>query len=74
MAMHIRDDETERLVRTLASLKKLGLTEAVQFAVENELKRIPLRDRIRPIQDRIAALPATGLKADKAFFDELCGE
>jgi antitoxin VapB len=74
MALHIRDDETERLVRTLASLKKLGLAEAVQFAVENELKRIPLRDRIRPIQDRIAVGGRIGLKADKAFFDELCGE
>ena len=73
MALHIRDDETERLVRSLASLKRLGLTEAVRFAVENELKRIPLRDRVRPIQERLAAVPKTGLRADKAFFDELCG-
>ena len=73
MALHIRDDETERLVRTLASLKKLGLTEAIRLAVESELNRVPLRDRIRPIQERIAALPGTGLRADKAFFDELCG-
>ena len=74
MALHIRDEETERLVRNLAALQKLGLTEAVRLAVENELKRIPLRDRIRPIQDRIAAAGRTGLVADKAFFDELCGE
>ena len=74
MVLHIRDEETERLVRSLSSLKKVGLTEAVRFAVENELQRIPLRERIRPIQDRIAAMPKTGLKADKAFFDELCGE
>ena len=73
MALHIRDEETERLVRNLASLKKLGLTEAIRFAMENELKRIPLRDRIRPIQDRVAAAGRTGLKADKAFFDEICG-
>jgi antitoxin VapB len=74
MALHIRDEETERLVRTLASLKKAGLTEAIRLAVESELKRIPLRDRIRPIQDRIAALANPGLSADKAFFDELCGQ
>ena len=74
MALHIRDEETERLVRSLSSLRKVGLTDAVRHAVENELKRIPLRERIRPIQDRIAAMPKTGLKADKAFFDALCGE
>jgi antitoxin VapB len=73
MALHIRDEETARLIRTLASLKRLGLAETVRFAVENELKRLPVRDRIRPIQDRIAALPGTGFKADKAFFDELSG-
>jgi antitoxin VapB len=74
MALHIRDTETDRLVRSLAEIKKLGLTEAVKLAVENELKRIPLRERIRPIQDRIAAMGDTGLKADKAFFDELSGD
>lgn len=74
MAVHIRDEETERLVRNLASLKKLGLTEAIRVAVEGELKRIPLGDRIRPIQDRIAAAGRNGPRADKAFFDELCGE
>jgi antitoxin VapB len=74
MALHIRDEETERLVRSLAALKNLGLSEAVKLAVENELRRILLQDRIKPIQDRIAAMPKTGLRADKAFFDELCGE
>ena len=74
MALHIRDEETERLVRNLASLKKLGLTEAVRVAVEGELKRIPLGDRLRPIQERVAAAGRSGFKADKAFFDELCGE
>ncbi|NNM70923.1 type II toxin-antitoxin system VapB family antitoxin [Enterovirga aerilata] len=74
MALHIRDAETDQLVRRLAEIKKLGLTEAVKLAVENELKRVPLSERIRPIQDRIAAMRDTGLKADKAFFDELSGE
>jgi antitoxin VapB len=35
---------------------------------------VPLRERIRDIQDRIAAYPDTGLEADKAFFDELSGD
>lgn len=74
MALHIRDPETDRLVRNLAEMKKLGLTETIKLAVENELKRLPLRERIRPIQDRIAAYPKTGLTADKEFFDSLNDE
>jgi antitoxin VapB len=34
----------------------------------------PLRERLRPLQDRMLARPATGLEADKAFYDELCGD
>jgi antitoxin VapB len=74
MALHIRDPETDRLVRTLANVKGLGLTEAIRLAVENELNRAPLRERIRPFQQRIARAGRTGLKADKAFFDELSGD
>ena len=74
MALHIRDAKADRLVRQLAAMKKIGLTEAVILAVENEVKRAPLAERIRPIQDRIASWPSTGLVADKAFYDELSGE
>ena len=74
MALHIRDDETDRLVRHLAEVKRIGLTDAVRLAVTNELKRAPLAERIRPIQDRIAAWPDSGLKADKAFYDSLNDE
>lgn len=74
MALHIRDPETDRLVRDLAEIKRLGLTETVKLAVENELKRTSLHERIRPIQDRIAGMGRTGLKADKAFYDWLSGE
>ena len=49
----------------------------MKLALENELRRldeaIPLRERLRPIQDRVLAHPATGLDADKAFYDELSG-
>jgi antitoxin VapB len=74
MALHIRDDETDRLVRRLAEHKGVGLTEAVRLAVENELRRIPLRERLRPMQQRLAKVPGTGLRADKAFFDDLSGD
>ncbi len=45
------------------------------MALENELRRIeealPLRERLRPLQQRVLARPATGLEPDKAFYDEL---
>jgi antitoxin VapB len=75
MPLNIDNEEINRLAKALA--ERLGLTEmeAVKRALENELhrsdQRTSLRDRIRPIQERIAARPATGQKADKSFFDDL---
>jgi antitoxin VapB len=47
-------------------------------ALENQLARIEgaktLAERLRPLQDRIAQRPSTGLEADKAFYDDLSGE
>ena len=74
MALHIRDANVDRLVRELAALRGIGLTEAVAIAVGNELKRAPLRERLRPLQRRIQAAGSTGLKADKAFYDSLNDE
>jgi antitoxin VapB len=78
MAFHIRDGETDALVRQLAREEGVGLTEAVKLAVSARLKSreaaVPVRDRVRRIQEEIARYPATGLKADKAFFDEMSGE
>jgi antitoxin VapB len=34
---------------------------------------LPLRERLRPLQERVLSRPATGLEADKAFYDELSG-
>ncbi len=78
MPFHIRDPETDTLVRELARREGIGLTEAVKRAVTHELERdamnVSLGDRIREIQDRIANYPKTGLKDDKAFFDEMSGD
>jgi len=75
---HIRDFETDRLVRELARKKRSGLTETVREAVRRELnevnKRLPLAERIKGIQDDFAALAKTGLKADKPFYDWLSEE
>lgn len=77
MALHIRDEETDRLVRALAERKRIPLTQAVKLAVGNELRRedekLSLWERLKPIRDRIAESPLTGLEADKAFYDELSG-
>ncbi|MBN8996017.1 MAG: type II toxin-antitoxin system VapB family antitoxin [Rhizobiales bacterium] len=78
MAFHVRDKETDELVRRLAQREGIGLTEAVKRAVRNELEReerkVPLWEKVKPILDEIDRYPDTGLKADKAFFDELSGD
>lgn len=78
MAFHVRDPETDALVRKLAAEEGVGLTEAVKLAVAARLQtresQVPVRERVRRIQEEIARYPATGLKADKAFFDEMSGE
>ena len=66
MPFNIRSDAVNRLAEAgaprLHSNKLLRLDQAV-----------PLRERLRPIRDRIRARPATGLAADKAFHDERSG-
>ena len=84
MAFHIRDPETDRIVRDLAAKTGATLTDAVREAAAEKLARVertqdrddkrPLREQIRDIQERVAARGRTGLKADKAFFDRLSGD
>jgi antitoxin VapB len=77
MPLNIRSEEVNQLAEKLAARKKINKTEAVKLALENELRRIdealPLRERLRPLQERILARPPTGLEADKAFYDDLSG-
>lgn len=78
MPFHIRDPETDILVRELARVRGCGLTEAVRQAVGAELRReeekIPLHERIRALQDEFLAHRATGKTADKVFYDWLSGD
>ncbi|WP_159719077.1 type II toxin-antitoxin system VapB family antitoxin [Geminicoccus flavidas] len=78
MALNIRREEVNQLAEKLAARKGINKTEAVKLALENELRRldqaVPLRERLRPIQERVMARPATGLMADKKFYDELSGD
>ncbi len=78
MPLNIRDEEVNRLAARLASPKRTNKTQAVKLALTNELQRLdqklPLWERLRPLQDRVMSRPATGLEADKAFNDELSGD
>lgn len=79
MAFHVRDTATDTLVRKLAGQRGVGLTEAVRLAVSAELRREEAEGaekllRMREISDELARRPRTGLKADKAFFDEMSGD
>lgn len=78
MPLNIRSEDVNRLAEKLARIKRTTKTEAVRIALEGELRRaaeaVPLRERLRPLQKRVMARPATGLAADKAFYDELSGD
>jgi antitoxin VapB len=79
MPFHVRDAEADAMVRQYAEDNRVGITDAIKLAVrrareaDNKARDEKLA-RMRAISDRIAALPDTGLKADKAFFDELSGD
>jgi antitoxin VapB len=77
MPLNIRSEAVNRLAERLAARTRMSKTDAVRTALENELHRldgaVPLRERLRPLQDRVLRRPATGLEADKAFYDELTG-
>ena len=79
MAFHVKDKVTDQAVRRLAQLKRKTLTETIREAVEYEYQRernrVPLIERLRPIQEQFAAVSRPGgLAADKAFFDALSGD
>lgn len=39
--------------------------------LERQEPRVPLAERLKPRLDEIAAIPRTGLEADKALYDSL---
>jgi antitoxin VapB len=78
MAIHVRDPETDALVRKLAAKKGIGITEAIREAVSNELDRedskLSLWERTADIRAELNANPDQNFTPDKAFFDWLSGE
>ena len=78
MPLYIKDDATAALVGELAKQRGVTKQDAVRQAVQAELDRmkeiIPLRERLEAFWRENPLPPATGQKADKAFFDELSGD
>ena len=78
MAFHVRDPETDRVVRELARKRGTSLTRTIRDACARELDRHPdarpLRERLAAIADQFDEFPRTGLSADKAFYDSLNDE
>jgi antitoxin VapB len=84
-ALQIRNRRVVELAAKLAAVRGSTKPEAVLTALEHELARVEgekaatdpvktLAERIKPIQDRVMSRPATGLEADKSFFDDLSGD
>jgi antitoxin VapB len=75
MAFHVRNRDTERLVRELAHREKIGLTEAVHIAVSNELHRRGEQPRLwektAAIRRRVTARVKNPRPVPKAFLDDL---
>ena len=77
MTVLIKNPQTDALIRRVAELKGVGLTEAVHQALENELKReshnSPYVERglafVKRLHER--SNPALGLPVDKEFIDSL---
>jgi len=76
MSLNIRSEEVASMARELAELRGITITDAVAEALSRDLKtyRVPLVERLRVLQQEVASYQKTGLKADKAFYDELSGD
>jgi antitoxin VapB len=78
MPLNIRDEDANWLAEKLAERMHSTKTAAVKHALRAELDRldqaVPLRERLRPLQDRVLSHASTGLEADKAFYDTLSGQ
>jgi antitoxin VapB len=76
--LQIRDRRVVELAAKLAAVRRSTKKDAILSALENELARIEgeksLAERLKPLQERLAAIPRTGLKADKDFYDNLNGD
>ena len=77
-SLTIKDTETvgmiNRLARESGSTAEQVVRRAMAAEAEREERVRHYMERLRVLQDRYASWPDRGLKADKAFFDDLGGE
>lgn len=76
MAFHVRDPEADAMLRQYAEEKRVGITDAIKLAVTrareaDEGARAEKLAKMQAIVDEVSTWHRTGLKADKAFFDEM---
>ncbi|WP_309084034.1 type II toxin-antitoxin system VapB family antitoxin [Chelativorans sp.] len=80
MALYIRDEEVDALARQVQRMTNApNKTEAVRAALKHELERVretvPLRERVRRIQEAVKTLGPYDEDVDlKEFFDEMWGD
>jgi antitoxin VapB len=82
MAFHVRDPETDRIVRELAAVRSASLTDTIKEACRQALdetrkdsERERLDARMTAVRERLARLPKDeSVVIDKAFFDALNDE
>jgi antitoxin VapB len=81
MAIHVQDDEADRLVREFARRRGIGITQAIKTAVQEatrheKLGGQALRQRIEPLIQQVRAnlKEPFSFEEDKAFMDEMWGE
>jgi antitoxin VapB len=76
MSFHVRDPETDALLRSYAEEKRVGIDDAIKLAVTrareaDEAAKAEKLAKVDAILAEVDSWPRTGLKADKAFFDDL---
>jgi len=77
MPLYIRDDEVDELAAQLmratgARTKTEAVRQALQLALKTRQDKLSLHDRIKPLQDRVAALGTPDPDFDvKSFTDDL---
>ncbi|HEY5796891.1 MAG TPA: type II toxin-antitoxin system VapB family antitoxin [Bosea sp. (in: a-proteobacteria)] len=78
MGISIKNDAVEALARQLASKHGKGLTDIIHDALrekaEREAAEPTLWEKLAPLHAELAAMPNSGLPADRAFYDEINGE
>ncbi|WP_159592749.1 type II toxin-antitoxin system VapB family antitoxin [Chelativorans xinjiangense] len=80
MALYIRDDEVDVLAKQVQKvISAPSKTEAVRIALQHELERareaVPLRERIRRLQEEVKALGPYDRDLDlKEYMDEMWGD